>query len=77
MKRKGTTAVPTDALPVCANDPERPVMMTYEINITALDVRKRNRRPRRSTSRAAPTAKMRFQICMPVKLLESANKEGS
>jgi hypothetical protein len=55
------TAVPTPGTPVLAKDPERAVMIMYDTSMIEVEMRKSLRRPRRSTSKAAPTAMIRFQ----------------
>jgi hypothetical protein len=61
-KRKGTTAVPIAAFLVIANPAERPMRMANVKNMPTTVVRKRGRRPNRSTLIEAKVAMIKFQM---------------
>jgi hypothetical protein len=60
MNRKGMTAVPTAETPVVLKPPARPVKHIYETSMMMVEMRKRRRRPARSTRRDPIAAKIMF-----------------
>ena len=58
-----------DAAPDCAKDPKSPVTIMKLVAMVAAEAKKSFLRPRLSTLKAAPTAKIRFHICRQAEIM--------